>query len=204
MKERFKKQSFPISLQNRLALTYALFTGLALAALTIIINIFTGVIFTSLVKTNITEKSAEIVRAIGDQYDPLNRDFDISSIGAMGMYFIHEGYIISVEDEQGGPVWDARTHDMLECMTVLNTIAGRMEGHFGMAGDLRREQYPLQFAGKTTGTVIIETYGPFFYSETESGFLRSINRVLIAATVYAHLYKYCDFHYSVPRHCPAC
>ena len=51
------KKKITISLQNRLAATYALFIGLALAALTIIINIFTGIVFTSLVKTNIADKS---------------------------------------------------------------------------------------------------------------------------------------------------
>ncbi|GHV86800.1 sensor histidine kinase [Spirochaetia bacterium] len=178
------KKKFTISLQNRLALTYALFISLALAALTIIINIFTGIVFTSLVKTNIAEKSAEIVRAIGEQYNPMSRSFDTLTLEAMGMYFVHEGYIITVEDEEGGLVWDARSCDMRECTMVLNDIADRMEGRFGFSGGaLRRDQYPVRFPGRTVGTVSIETYGPFFYSETETAFLTSINRLLVMATI---------------------
>jgi signal transduction histidine kinase len=68
-------------------------------------------------------------------------------------------------------------------MTVVNEIAGRMEGRFGFSGGLRREQYPVEFAGRAVGTLTIETYGPFFYSETESVFLSSINRLLMTTTV---------------------
>ncbi|GHU65732.1 sensor histidine kinase [Spirochaetia bacterium] len=178
------KKTFTISLQNRLALIYALFISLALVALTIIINIFTGLVFTSLVKTNIAGKSVEIVRAIGEQYNPRDKNFDTLTLEAMGMYFVHEGYIVTVEDERGGLVWDARSCDMRECTMVINDIADRMEGRFGFSGGaLRRDQYPVLFSGSTVGTVTIETYGPFFYSETESAFLTSINRLLVMATI---------------------
>jgi signal transduction histidine kinase len=177
------KKRFSISLQNRLILTYALFISLALAALAITINIFTGLVFTGLVKNNITGKSAEIVRSIGDQYNPMSRSFDAVTIEAMGMYFVHEGYIVTVEDEENALVWDARACDMRECSMVINGIARRMEGDFGISGAMRRERYPVQYAGKTVGTVNIETYGPFFYSETESAFLTSINRLLVIAAI---------------------
>ena len=178
------KTNFSISLQNRLALTYALFTSLALIVLTVIINIFTGIVFNSLVKANITEKSAGIVEAVGEQYNPMSRSFDTVTIEAMGMYFVHEGYIITVKDEKGDPVWAARSCDMQECVRVINEITGRMEGHFGMKGAMQQQQFPVKYMGSTVGSIVIETYGPFFYSETESVFLASINRLLIIATIF--------------------
>jgi signal transduction histidine kinase len=171
-----------ISLQNRLTLTNALFISLALGILTVIINMFTGLFFTALVRENIAEKSGEIVRMITGQYNPLSRDFDTVTVEAMGMYFVHEGYIVTVEDERGNPVWDARSCDMRQCMDVINTIAERMEGRFGMNGAMQRRDFPVSYADKTVGKVTIETYGPFFYSETETRFLTSINRLLLAAT----------------------
>jgi signal transduction histidine kinase len=176
-------KDFSISLQNRLALSYAVFIGAALALLAVIINIFTGVIFNGLVKKNIDAKSAEIVRTVGAQYQPLSGGFDSKSIETIGMYFVHEGYIVTVEDEGGAPVWDARSCDMEECRMVVNDIALRMEGRFGLDGAPRKERYPVMFAGREAGTVTIETYGPFFYSETEAAFLTSINRLLIIAAV---------------------
>ncbi|MDR1575822.1 MAG: HAMP domain-containing protein [Treponema sp.] len=173
-----------ISLQNRLALTYTLFTGFALLVLALVINISTGLIFTTLVKGNIAGETGEIIRAMGEQYNPMSRSFDAVAIEAFGMHFVHKGYIITVEDEHGGLVWDARACDMRECMTVINEIAGRMEGQFGMSGEMRQDRYPVRYAGRTVGTVTVETYGPYFYSETEGVFLASVNRLLgIAAIV---------------------
>jgi signal transduction histidine kinase len=172
-----------ISLKNRLALTYTLFTGLVLGLLTLIINVFTGQIFTTLIRENIAMRSEEIVRDIGDQYNPLRRGFDALSIEAMGMTFVHEGYIVTVEDEAGDLIWDARACDMRECMEVINSITGRMEGRFGLNGSLRKEQYPVNYSGRNIGTVTVETYGPFFYSETETKFLASVNRLLFMAGI---------------------
>jgi signal transduction histidine kinase len=171
------------SLQRRLALTYALFISLALALLTVIVNVFTGFVFTALVKENIVEKSLEIVRAISDQYMPLSANFNVVSVEAVSMYFVHEGYIVTVEDRNGALVWDSRSCNMQECMTVIDDIAERMEGRFGVNGTIQKQRYPVMYAGRRVGSVSIETFGPFFYSEAESNFLSSINRLMITATV---------------------
>ncbi|MDR2402989.1 MAG: ATP-binding protein [Spirochaetaceae bacterium] len=178
-----------ISLKNRLALTCALFISLALGILTLIINIFTGLIFATLIRNNIIQKSDEIVRVIGEQYSPSSRSFDALSIEAMGMYFVHEGYIVTVEDEKGSLIWDARSCDMQQCMDVINDISVRMEDRFRLNGALQKERYPVIYSGRTIGTVIIETYSPFFYSETETAFLTSINRLLLMATVVLTLFS---------------
>jgi signal transduction histidine kinase len=178
-----------ISLKNRLALTYALFISLALGILAFTINVFTGFIFASLVRDNIAEESGEIVRAVRDQYNPLSRGFDAISIEAMGMYFVHEGYIITVEDAEGNPVWDARSCNMQQCMDVINSIAGRMEGRFRLNGALRQERYLIKHSGRTVGAVTIETYGPFFYSETETRFLSSLNRLLLVSGIVLILFS---------------
>jgi signal transduction histidine kinase len=174
---------FELSLQKRLALTYALFISLALGLLTVIINVFTSFVFTALVKENIVEKSLEIVRAISDQYMPLGASFNAASIEAVGMYFVHDGYIVTVEDANGELVWDSRSCDMRECMAVIGDIAERMEGRFGVNGAMQKQRYPVLYSGRTVGNVSIETYGPFFYSEAESNFLTSINSLLIIATL---------------------
>ena len=175
------KRRFTISLQNRLTLTYALFTGLALAALTLTVNIAAGLVFSALAKENIAEKSAEIVRAVEEQYDPMSRSFDALTLQVMGMYFVHEGYLVTVEDRGGNPLWSARSCNMRQCMDVIRGITERMEGGFGVKGAMQTRRYPLEFAGQRVGSVTIETYGPFFYSETETRFLTAINRLLLAA-----------------------
>ncbi|MDR1325976.1 MAG: HAMP domain-containing histidine kinase [Treponema sp.] len=176
-------KKFELSLQKRLALTYALFISLALGLLTVIINVFTGFVFTALVKENIVEKSLEIVRAISGQYMPMSAGFNAASIETVGMYFVHDGYIVTVEDANGESVWNSRACDMRECMAVIDDISRRMEGRFGVNGAMQKQRYPIRYSGRTVGNVSIETYGPFFYSEAESNFLTSINSLLIIATL---------------------
>jgi signal transduction histidine kinase len=171
-----------ISLQNRLALTYALFISGALGTLTLAINLFTGLTFNALIRENIGGKSREIIRAIGDLYNPITRSFDSFSVEAMGMYFVHEGYIVSLEDSGGEVVWDARSCDMRQCVEVINGITARMEQGFRVKGGMQKQRYPVYYNGAAIiGSVNIETYGPFFYSETETQFLQSINRLLLIA-----------------------
>ncbi|MDR3170194.1 MAG: HAMP domain-containing histidine kinase [Treponema sp.] len=171
-----------ISLQNRLTLTYSLFISIALLVLTMIVNQFTALIFTGLIKGNIAEKNREIVMIMNEQYHPNSNGFDAITVEAMGMYFAHEGYILSLEDEKGRLIWDARSCDMQQCTKVLNDITERMESIFSLNGALQNQSYPLTYNSQTIGTVTIETYGPFFYSETETQFLASINRLLLVAS----------------------
>jgi signal transduction histidine kinase len=170
-----------ISLQNRLALTHALYTCAALGVLALAINLFTGMTFNTLVKQNIREKSREIVWSIGELYDPLARSFDGIAVEAIGMYFVHDGYIVTVKDSRGEPVWDARSCDMQECAEVISNISFRMARNFRLNGAVQVQSYPVQYGGGTVGEVSIETYGPFFYSETETQFLASMNRLLLVA-----------------------
>jgi signal transduction histidine kinase len=183
--ETHDTEKIVISLQNRLTLTYALFISAALGVLTLVVNQFTGLVFAGLIRENINEKSGEIVRSIGELYNPLEGDFDVLTVETMGMYFVHEGYIVSVRDGGGGVVWDARSCDMEQCSRVISGITERMERRFGRSvnGGLQSRQYPVLFNGAAIGEVTIETYGPFFYSETESRFLTSINRLLLLSGI---------------------
>ncbi|MDR2633940.1 MAG: HAMP domain-containing histidine kinase [Treponema sp.] len=179
-----RNRASPLSLQNRLALTYILFISAALGSLTLAINRFTHIRFNTLIQENGSAKSQEIVRVIGDLYNPLQGGFDSRTVEAMGMYFVHEGYIVSVEDAQGETVWNARSCDMQQCVEVLSSISARMEGQFGLNGRMQQQRYPVRYKGMTVGWVRIESYGPFFYSETETRFLGSINRLLLVAGLF--------------------
>jgi len=173
------KRVFSISLTNRLALTYSLFICLALGILAFVINLFTGVFFNALIKKNITVKSMEIAGAIERLYNPIRMNFDPVAIEAIGMYFVHEGYIVTVEDERGNPVWDARSCDMQQCIDVLNDVSVRMESQFNLLGAMQTELYPVNYGYRRVGTVSVETYSPYFYSESETQFLASVNRLLL-------------------------
>jgi signal transduction histidine kinase len=173
-----------MSLRKQLSVTYTLFISIALAALSLVINNYASSLFAEFAKDKIEERSVEIVRSVSDLYDPFTDSFDITTLEALGMYFTHEGYIITVTDARGAVAWDAYICDMAECALVINTIAVRMGNEYNLNGTLRQETYPVLFHGRQVGTVSIETYGPFFYSEAELQFLSSLNKLLLASSVF--------------------
>jgi signal transduction histidine kinase len=70
---------------------------------------------------------------------------------------------------------------MQQCIDVIGEITERMENEIRLAGAFQHQNYPLVYRGEAVGSISIETYGPFFYNETEFGFLASINRLLFIA-----------------------
>jgi signal transduction histidine kinase len=174
-------QNAKISLRHRLVLTYALFICLSVLILGFIINRFAVNSFSAFVTENINSESKEIAGTIANQYDPDTKSFDVISVEAMGMHFVHQGYIINITDMSGEIVWDARSCDMQQCGMVINEITGRMEKEYRLGGGFQTNQYPLAYNGAPIGRLNIETYGPFFYSKNESAFLSGLNRFLLIA-----------------------
>jgi signal transduction histidine kinase len=170
-----------ISLKKRLILTYALFISIALFILTAGINIFAGKIFENFVQNTSRRRNNEIVEALGELYNPLQNNFDMAALEAIGMLFVHEGYIIDVESIDNTSIWNARDMNMEHCVTVLNEISHRMETRYGVSGELQSNSYPVIYRGMTVGQVNIATVGPFFYTEADGQFLESLNRLLFIA-----------------------
>jgi signal transduction histidine kinase len=171
--------NFSISLKNRLSLTYALFITIALGILILVVNYYVQSFFNALIKDNISKKSMDIARNMEEQFEAGRMRFNTASIEALGMYFVQEGYIITVEDEDGNEIWDARVCDYQHCMDVITDIETRMVGKIKSSGEMRKERYDMRYGNRNIGTVIIETYGPFFYSEAESAFLSAIRFILL-------------------------
>jgi signal transduction histidine kinase len=86
--------------------------------------------------------------------------------------------LISLKDKQGELIWSAREMDMQQCTMIIDEIAARMESQYQVKGDFQINQYNLTSSGFIVGQVYIETYGPFFYSENEVGFLNRLNQFL--------------------------
>ncbi|MFP3041990.1 HAMP domain-containing histidine kinase [Treponema primitia] len=170
-----------ISLRNRLALSYALFICVSVLVMGFIINRFAEKLFSAFVTENINTESREIADTIAEQWDPNTGSFDVISVEAMGMYFVHQGYIVSVVDIKGEIVWDARACDMQQCAMVINEIIDRMENEFGVGGSFQTNQYHLAYQDVPIGFLNIDTYGPFFYSKTESAFLSGLNNFLLVS-----------------------
>ncbi|MDR0527805.1 MAG: HAMP domain-containing histidine kinase [Spirochaetaceae bacterium] len=169
-----------ISLKNRLALTLTLFICAAFAALFFSLNTASKKIFDNFVRGVIAEKNQEIARAIAEQYRPLQKQFDIEALESVGMIFMHDGFIVDVEDERGSGVWNARDMDMEHCAAILQKISERMNSRHGKKIEVQSASFPLLYAGMAVGNVNIASAGPLFYTEAQSEFITHLNITLAA------------------------
>jgi signal transduction histidine kinase len=168
-------------LKKRLLLIYALFISLSLLALTLVINRVSEGLFSRLVAETIEAREVDIIEIVSGLYQPLLAGFDERDVERIGMLFVHEGYIITLEGPQGEMIWDDRAHDMEKCHRIISEITGRMERYPRVRGDFQYTRVPIMFHEQTAGFLTIETYGPIFFSQGESLFLRSMNQLFFAA-----------------------
>jgi signal transduction histidine kinase len=173
-----------VSLRNHLALVYALFVGILVLALTLTSALVINQLFRQMVRQNVQEQSERIVVSMNRQYDATTGSFDLVSIEDLGMEYVHQGYVTTVLDVTGGVLWDARACDMEQCAETIQGISDRMRQIEGTAGEFTTTRYPLLSASQQVGSVIIEAYEPYFYSESEAIFIGGFNRfMLIAGTI---------------------
>ena len=178
-------KNFSISLKNRLALTYALLISLSVGILVLLVNQFTVLMFDNLVRSNIEARSREIVSMISDQFFTDRNRIDTEAIRTIGLYFAEQGYLISLEDAWGNVIWDARNQGMGHHM-MGRGMSRRWQQNNLLNQNLQgnhRESFPVFSGNIRLGIVSIETLAPVFYSETESMFLNSLNRLFLFAWI---------------------
>jgi signal transduction histidine kinase len=172
-----------ISLQKRLALTYSVFLCAILASLAVVANIVTENFFKKFVTQTIDAKNKEIVRAVYELYNPWEKQFPLPTLEAVGMLFMHDGFVIDLENPEGKKIWDARAMDMEHCVLALQKINERMRVTHGIHSELRNIDFPLYFGEEMIGTVYIASVGPFFYTEAQSEFISQLNKLLAASAL---------------------
>lgn len=166
-------------IRTRLALTYSLVIISAVVVLSFISNALANQLFDSYVKESIHKKNAEIVSTMAEQYSSSQKRFNILTVQTLGMSFLHDGFILVVKDEKNKTIWDARACDMDLCADVIKDIQSR-NSHNQHHAKLVKQEYPLVKNGQKVGTVVVESFGPLFYTENESNFLAAFNKLVIA------------------------
>ncbi|MDR3248675.1 MAG: HAMP domain-containing protein [Treponema sp.] len=172
-----------VKIRDYIAGAYALFIALAVLLLGIIVNLFAEKLFSEYVKVNIQNANNEIVRSFTEQYNPFTRDFNLDGINTIGMHYLHQGYLISLDNTTGENIWNVHDTDMQQCAIVIDEISSRMENEYRLDGSFQNNEYTISGSQGPIGTVNIETYGPFFYQENEAAFLRTLNKFLVMAGV---------------------
>lgn len=166
-----------MSLRKYLLSTYSVFICIFIIIFSVVINFFVSNLFEGFVKKNIETQNTNIVKSMQEQFIS-GEGFNPDTTKAVGMSYVHQGYIITLEDPDGNIVWDARECDMHECAMVIADIEDRMSKH-NLKGQFQTLRYELYGFDGIIGYLNIETYNPYFYNESESEFMFSLNLFLL-------------------------
>ncbi|HWQ79859.1 MAG TPA: ATP-binding protein [Anaerovoracaceae bacterium] len=168
------------SLKSKLSLAMAMVVLLTVAVISFLSNYLIQDQFKDYVTHQQQKSAKQIVDSISAQYSPAIGSWNTGYIHTIGMNALYEGYIVKVYDESGTPLWDAYSCDMNLCVKTMDDISHRMVTEYpSLNGSVTTETFPMVWDSNEIGTVSIESYGPFFFSEDDFLFLDSLNRILI-------------------------
>jgi signal transduction histidine kinase len=133
--------------------------------------------FKAYIASQASQRSWNIVYDLGVQFKaPLN-GWDPSFLHTIGMYSLYDGYILKIFGPNGEMAWDAENHDMTLCGQIMDEISSRME-KMKNAGGFETHSFGILQGGAKVGSVSVTNYGPYFFSESDFRFIRSLNTAL--------------------------
>ena len=175
-------------LKRKLSLSFASVVLLTVSLISIFSNILINKEFRKYIIKQQEEKAQQIVTNISAHFYGGERGWDYDSVHAIGVYALHEGYLLRVANAAGEVVWDAKEYDIDTSTNIINEITHRMnkrcyENNCDCVVRFIDNDFPVSFGGKTVGTATISYYGPYFLSENDFDFLSALNIILLSVGV---------------------
>jgi two-component system sensor histidine kinase BaeS len=166
-------------LRARLSLAFFSVTALFCAIVLVLANFFVEKQFREYVVTKQAQKNSAIVALLAERYRDWGGTWSRTGLESIGMNTLGDGLILRVRDKNGAAVWDARVHNNGMCMAMLEHMAANMRAsNPDFEGGYVEEAYPIVAGGQTAGSVDIGYYGPYFYTDIDMQYLRTINGLL--------------------------
>lgn len=129
--------------------------------------------------------------------------WNLALLEQLGIAALEDGFLMTVINQQGYAVWDARTHNAGLCSAMISSMAQRMSGFAGDArGDYQERRVvlgqtlpghssahaspamanPLQVPA---ASMLVGYWGPVYYRDADLDFLKALNRSLVLAALLA-------------------
>lgn len=166
------------SLRSQLSASMLVILLVTVALISVCSNWFINREFEGYIARQERERSGSIVSDLRNQYDGASGGWDANFLHTVGMYSLYDGYILKVFGADGSVLWDAENHDMSLCGQIMGEISGRMESA-KRSGDFVTRLYDIRQDGALIGAVSITYYGPFFFTENDYLFIKTLNTVLL-------------------------
>lgn len=128
------------------------------------------------------QKIQNAVSLIADRYD-INGHWDVVSLETLGMNLLGEGLLLNIKDNYGNIIWDANTHNSGMCADVLAHMAHNMNTYApNVQGAYTEMRTVLQKGSVAFGEATVGYYGPYFLTDADVLYLRTLNRLMLWAT----------------------
>jgi len=178
------------TLRFKLTATFLLIILIAFSLIGIVANVVLEKQFQKYVIDNLNQKNNAIVDTLEKRYVAWNDNWDISGIENIGISALSDGLIIRVSASDGTVLWDAMAHNSGFCADMLLNMAENMESqNASFDGGYTEKNYQLVISDKSVGNVTIGYYGPYFYTDNDINFLRTLNKLLILAAAIAGVFS---------------
>lgn len=166
------------SLRAQLSLSILLILLITVALISVFSNWYINREFEDYITRQENERSKSIVSDLVNQYNGLSRGWNQNFLHTIGMYSLYDGYMLKIYGADGAVLWDAEHHDMSLCSQIMDEISERMKD-VKKSGNFVTNVYDITRDGKAVGSVSITYYGPFFFTENDYLFIKTLNTVLL-------------------------
>jgi len=167
------------SLRIKLSAAFLLVSFLLFLFVSIFANFFLEKQFKEYTINNQNQEISDAVALVTDQYQNWGDKWNVAGIENIGVKLLGDGLIIRVKDKNNAVVWDARVHNNGMCMAILEHMAENMQSYnSNFQGGYVEQNHPVTVEGTQVGSMDIGYYGPYFYSDIDMQFLKTLNNLL--------------------------
>jgi two-component system, OmpR family, sensor histidine kinase BaeS len=125
------------------------------------------------------EENINTLHSIERQYMG-DDDWNILSIEQIGINALEEGKIMSLYDRNGMTIWSAREHNSALCSQMIEEMTQKMASRYSTVEDkFTVKEYHVTADSALVGSLTLEYFGPFYLSDIEIFFIKTINRILM-------------------------
>ena len=175
-----------LSLNVKLTVAFYAVTSIILLIVSVMINVLLESRFKEYVVGQQEKRINDTAKLISERYNDWGGKWDLDGIETIGVNTLGEGLIVTVYDQRGGVVWDARVHNGGMCTEIIEHMSRNMLNYSPeFKGGYTEKEYPLQTNNTVIGKVKFGYYGPYFYNDNEIQFLGTINNLLLWSVFFA-------------------
>lgn len=171
-----------IRLKNKLICTFVLFSISIIALVSIINRFYIEHNFNKYAESKMEKSKEEIYEKITKTYK--DGIWNINSINFIGYNAIREGLLITIKEDEGNIIWDAREYNNLECETILAKIRYNTNKINPKSDTVNTiEENEIKVNNEVVGTIKLEYIGPLFFDDSDVILYEMLNDILLILAI---------------------